>query len=89
MKDRGSTARRYRSAAASGIDQTNRRKPAMGALVSFLYGFVVYALFLATFLYAIAFTGNVIVPKSIDSIAPAGSVAEALNVNPIAVIAAL
>jgi protein-S-isoprenylcysteine O-methyltransferase Ste14 len=53
----------------------------MGALVSFLYGSVVYAFFLATFLYAIAFTGNLFVPKSIDFGAPAGSLAGALSVN--------
>jgi len=42
----------------------------MGAFRSLVYGLVVYALFLATFLYAIAFTGNLFVPKSIDTGAP-------------------
>jgi hypothetical protein len=35
----------------------------MGAFFSLVYGPVVYVLLLATFLYAIAFTGDLFVPK--------------------------
>ena len=51
----------------------------MGA-VSFLYGAAAYALFLATFLYAIGFVGNFLVPKGIDT-PPAGAMPAALIVN--------
>lgn len=47
---------------------------------AFLYGTVSYAMFLASFLYAIGFVGNVLVPKSIDS-APSGAMPEALLVD--------
>lgn len=47
---------------------------------AFLYGTVSYAMFLASFLYAIGFVGNLLVPKSIDS-APSGAMPEALLVD--------
>jgi protein-S-isoprenylcysteine O-methyltransferase Ste14 len=52
----------------------------MGAFLSLLYGVACYAFFLATFLYAIGFVGNVFVPKTIDS-GPVAPLAEALLVN--------
>ena len=52
----------------------------MGGIASVLYGAVVYALFLGTFLYAIAFVGNLPVPKTIDSGAP-GPLIPALVIN--------
>jgi protein-S-isoprenylcysteine O-methyltransferase Ste14 len=47
---------------------------------AFIYGLITYGIFLVTFLYAVGFLGNVIVPKSIDS-ARQESLVVALLVN--------
>ena len=52
----------------------------LGRVATFVYGVLCYLVFFGTFLYAIGFIGDVVVPKSIDSgrTAPLG---EALLVN--------
>ncbi|MFI0845639.1 methanethiol S-methyltransferase [Mesorhizobium sp. IMUNJ 23232] len=52
----------------------------MAGAITLIYGIATYLIFLGSFLYAIGFVGNFVVPKSIDS-GVAGSPVEALVVN--------
>jgi protein-S-isoprenylcysteine O-methyltransferase Ste14 len=49
-------------------------------MVAVVYGLFCYLVFLASFLYAIGFIGNIVVPKAIDS-SPSVSMPEALVIN--------
>ena len=52
----------------------------MGRFIAFVYGLAAYAVFFVTFLYAVAFVGNMPVPKTIDS-GTVASLPESLIVN--------
>ena len=69
--------------ALHGHHQTRRHNAEvfiMAGMASILYGVIAYLLFLGTILYAIAFVGNLPVPKTIDS-GVAGPLVPALIVD--------
>ena len=53
----------------------------MRKVASFIYGIVSYLLFLGVFLYAIAFVGDFVVPKTIDAGGPETTFGPALLIN--------
>jgi protein-S-isoprenylcysteine O-methyltransferase Ste14 len=54
---------------------------ALSKLLALVYGLVCYAVFFVTFLYAVGFVGNLVVPKSVDVGGVDAPLGEALIVN--------
>jgi protein-S-isoprenylcysteine O-methyltransferase Ste14 len=56
------------------------KEDVMSRAVTFAYGLVAYLVFFVTYLYAVGFVGNLVVPKSMDG-APTAPLATALLIN--------
>jgi len=52
----------------------------MGGIIAFIYGIISYVIFFGTFLYAVGFVGNFIVPKAIDT-GSAGALVPSVLIN--------
>jgi len=52
----------------------------MSRIMTFVYGLTAYSAFVVTYLYAVGFVGNLVVPKSLDS-APTAPAGTALLIN--------
>lgn len=52
-----------------------------GRILSFIYGIIAYIIFLGSFLYAIAFVGDIWVPKTINSGPEASNLMRAILIN--------
>src|SRR5579862_1008241 len=63
---------------SAGVSHTTRTEAAMARIAGTVYGVLVYVLFLGTFLYAIGFVENELVPRSIDAPGADGLSATAL-----------
>jgi protein-S-isoprenylcysteine O-methyltransferase Ste14 len=55
--------------------------------LTLMYGIGTYLFFFGTFVYLIGFVGNWVVPKSIDSGAPAGSIGSAIAIDVLLLVA--
>ena len=52
----------------------------MSRVLTFVYGVIAYSVFFVTYLYAVGFVGNLVVPKSLDS-TPTAPIGTALLIN--------
>ena len=81
MPFRFNVSKLFRYGPSIAVTSTNRAEGnSMGRTLAILYAIVSYVIFLTTFLYAIAFVGGFVVPKTIDS-GHSGGIGEALLID--------